>query len=88
MDRGAKYNTSYNSKTNTITVIDLDWPGCMSVTNDADRVVATVVEMWKAPTATIYYKDSDGRWDQLVHENGRFIGFAPGPAEMQEQKRR
>ena len=59
-------------------------PGCVfiidhdrgkSVTNDAEAVVSAVYARF--PGRRIFYKDTMGQWDELVHRNGRFTGFAP-----------
>lgn len=47
--------------------------GRMSVTNDADNVVAEVVSVYG--NKRILYIDSDGRTNELVHENGVFKKF-------------
>ena len=60
----------------TIWIVDLD-DGGMSVTNDAESVVAQVVKEYG--DKRIIYRDSDGRWDELRHINGVFIGYAPAP---------
>lgn len=52
--------------------------GTMSVTNDAENVVAMVAEHYR--NRRIMYRDTNGQWDELVHDNGRFIRFAPGNA--------
>ena len=52
-----------------------DHDGALSVTNDAEAVVAEVLE--KYPGHRIFYRDTDGNWDELVHAEGRFTGFAP-----------
>jgi len=57
-------------------LIDLD-KGSMSVTNDAERVVASVNATW--PERRIIYRDSMGQWGELMHEGGRFITFRPTP---------
>lgn len=48
----------------------------MSVTNDAENVVANIAKSYG--NRRIFYKDTDGRWDELVHDNGRFLRFVPG----------
>lgn len=54
-------------------IIDLDEPGCKSVTNDANRIVA---ELHKThPHYRIIYKDSMGNWDELLHVGPLFKGF-------------
>lgn len=47
----------------------------MSVTNDAENVVADVLRQY--PNHRIIYRDTMGQWDELVHFNGKFTGFAP-----------
>jgi hypothetical protein len=49
--------------------------GNISVTNDAEGVVRRVWHDY--PGRRIIYQASDGAWDELVHEGGRFTGFAP-----------
>jgi hypothetical protein len=48
----------------------------MSVTNDAEAVVAWALTLpgWDR-TSPIVYRDTDGRYDALVHSQGRFVGF-------------
>lgn len=60
-----------------IQVIDLhnEQNAAMSVTNDAEAVVKKVVELHG--DHRVIYRDTDGRWDELLHQNGRFTGFAP-----------
>lgn len=60
-----------------IQVIDLfdDSDPTMSVTNDAEAVVEEVVKLHG--DHPIVYRDTEGRWDQLVHQNGEFTRFAP-----------
>lgn len=52
--------------------------GTMSVTNDAENVVANIAQEYS--NKRIIYRDTDGQWDELVHDNGRFLRFAPGRA--------
>ena len=47
----------------------------MSVTNDAENVVRELQREF--PGYRIIYRDTVGQWDELLHERGRFIGFAP-----------
>lgn len=47
--------------------------GAMSITNDAEAVVAWINERW--PGKRIVYRDTEGRWDELKHEDGIFKGF-------------
>ena len=47
----------------------------MSVTNDAENVVAEVVNEYG--NKKVIYRDSMGNWDELVHTEGTFGCFAP-----------
>lgn len=53
--------------------------GTMSVTNDAENVTENVAISFG--NRRIFYRDTDGNWDELVHDNGRFLRFAPGPTD-------
>lgn len=59
--------------------------GCMTVTNDAEEVVATVLRLAKRLNEPdgfrIFYYDSGGRLDELCYADGRFTGFKPGPQQ-------
>lgn len=57
-----------------IYIADLDRGG-RSVTNDAEAVVEELAAAHLA--RRIVYRDTAGRWDELRHEDGRFVGFAP-----------
>lgn len=54
-----------------------DNAGDRSVTNDAERVCRTLNGQW--PGRRIFYFDTMNRCDELVHRDGAFIGFRPGP---------
>lgn len=45
----------------------------MSVTNDAENVVAFVYD--RHPGRRIIYRDTNGDWDELLHQDGKFCGF-------------
>jgi hypothetical protein len=62
---------------NFIAIVDRNGGG-MSVTNDAEAVCSSLHRQGKLPkTRFLIYRDSDGRWDQLVHDGeGKFLGFA------------
>lgn len=53
----------------------VDEDGDMSVTNDAEQVVRTLVQRYGE--RRIVYRDSDGAWDELLHRGERFTGYAP-----------
>lgn len=53
----------------------------MSVTNDAGQVTRYLYD--KFGDKRIFYRDSTGRWDELVHEDGAFTRYSPGvPTNM------
>ena len=51
----------------------------MSVTNDAENVLAAIHKEIDLTGRKVTYTDSDGQVDRLLHEAGEFKGFAPGP---------
>ena len=54
------------------------WDRHMTVTNDAENVVAELVSEGLLPLGRLlHYYDSDGQLDQLLVKDGRFVGFAP-----------
>lgn len=55
-------------------LVDLDRCG-PSVTNSAELVVARVAHRY--PGHEIVYRDTTGRWDEMVHHEGAFAGFRP-----------
>lgn len=55
-------------------IADLGGPH-KSITNDAERVVAEVNHAH--PGHRIIYKDTEGEWDELLHDKGKFTGFKP-----------
>lgn len=68
-----------------IRVVDLYTDACpsMTVTNDAENVVAHVVG--HLGCHRIFYQDTDGQWDELVHQDGVFSTFAPLPDDIRVQ---
>ena len=61
-----------------IVIVDLfhaDDP-TMTVSNDAEAVTAQVLAAAKGSHAVpIVYRDSAGRYDEIVHDGERFVGF-------------
>ena len=58
---------------NIVWVEDLDLPGSVSVTNDAENVVAFCLNRYG--DHPIMYSDSEGYWDMLEHDGEKFTGF-------------
>jgi hypothetical protein len=59
-------------------IVDLDVG--KSITNDAENVVEQVAKEY--PGHRIIYRDTQGQWDELVHNDGEFVGFAPYHEEL------
>lgn len=77
MRRQASWYVKSN-KPDVIHIIDeSNDTGSVSVTNDAENVVRAVVDRFG--NKRILYTDTMGNVDELVHDNGVFTGFAPGP---------
>lgn len=47
----------------------------MSVTNDAEAVVHNLNKEFG--NRRFFYRDTMGSWDELVHDNGKFLTFRP-----------
>lgn len=58
-----------------------DENGPVSVTNDAEAICLVLGGRNDKPYR-ILYKDSTGRWDELIHERGVFKDFAPIDPEL------
>ena len=59
------------------------WDEFLTVTNAAEWVVLDVVARHRVSTSMkIYYIDSEGMIDELVHDGGKFVRFMPGGPEM------
>ncbi|OUW26029.1 MAG: hypothetical protein CBD27_08950 [Rhodospirillaceae bacterium TMED167] len=58
-----------------------------SVTNDAERVVRQLDESIRGGIGhrKVYYRDTDGRFDELITEGGRFVRFSPCTEGQQHQ---
>lgn len=64
-----------------VLLTDLDGP--VSITNDAEAVVAYCLD--KAPGRRVLYRDTDGQWDELKHDGTQFVGFAPLSADDRDR---
>ncbi|RPH64271.1 MAG: hypothetical protein EHM78_26760 [Myxococcaceae bacterium] len=50
--------------------------GRRSITNDAERVVTELLATEQLlPHQRLLYRDTLGRWEELVHDGRRFTGF-------------
>lgn len=66
----------------TILLTDMD--GDVSVTNSAECVVETMLQIYPEGLR-ILYRDTDGRWDELKHDGTKFTGFAPIDAATRQK---
>jgi hypothetical protein len=58
---------------------------CMSVTNDAENVIAKIFSDYpQLIEYRVFYVDTEGRVDELQHERERFTGFKFGYASEQD----
>ena len=66
---------------NSLVIADVgDHSKVPTVTNDAEAVVADLHESGLLGDKNLYYHDSEGMLDQLLHDGaGTFKGYAPGP---------
>ena len=57
------------------------WDQHLTVTNDAESVVEELLcSHHLRPGQRLFYYDTEGQLDELVVKDGKFAGFAPGPA--------
>ena len=60
------------------------WNIYMTVTNAAEQVVEELAE--QLGDRRLEYIDSEGQRDELIVENGEFVGFKPLPQEKENEK--
>jgi hypothetical protein len=57
-------------------IVDVGHNTCMSVTNDAENVVASLArDGYLTSAKRLLYLDSDGRKDEILHDGKKFRGF-------------
>lgn len=66
-------------------VLLVDQDRGMSVTNDAENVIADLAAEGLLQGRAVLYRDTDGRWDELGHDGARFTGFRPLGASSRDQ---
>lgn len=67
------HTVAYDGAARMVWIVDDDGP--KSVTNDAESVVHALYQRHGA--CRIIYRDTLGHWDELLHLDGIFQGFAP-----------
>ena len=62
-----------------IFILDIGpWDQHPTVTNNAEGVVETLAKENALGDRRLFYQDSEGQIDELLHAAGKFNGFAPG----------
>jgi hypothetical protein len=75
---GMRSQYTWTDDGETVRIVDAD-AGGMSVTNDAENVIARLVAVGvPVDQRRVIYCDSEGRWDRMLTENGAFCGFKAG----------
>ena len=75
----ARWN-SYVQEDGSLVLQDIGpWNTCPTITNDVENVVydlAHVLGRLK-PGQRLFYYDSEGVLDEIIHEGGKFVRFGP-----------
>lgn len=80
MGKGANF-IIVNETKDHVTIQDIGpWGRHMTVTNDAEGVVARLSDQLNG--RRLFYFDSDGDLDELLIKDGKFAGFGPGPTRL------
>jgi len=72
----ASFVVVFNESTPEVLVIR-DLKTGQSITNDAQHVLNRLTALLNG--RRLLYYDSDGHLDEILHRDGFFAGFAPGP---------
>ncbi len=56
-------------------ILVVDMNSGRSVTNAAEEVVRFLADAYTEGLPPVFYRDSEGQWDKLVHDGHRFTGF-------------
>lgn len=77
---GSHFEVALNEHGRPLVIRDVGHDqGCRSVTNDAESVVALLYASGLLDThRRLFYYDSENNLDEILHHDGRFVGFAPG----------
>lgn len=73
----ANYSIVTDTAENFIIRDEGPWHVHATVTNDAEQVVKDLAP--KLGKRRLLYIDSNGDMDEIVHRDGKFVGFAGGP---------
>lgn len=82
--RMASYTIQAINDLHVIILDDLD-ETLPTVTNSADNVIADIhAKVGGLGSRRVFYRDSSMRYDELMHDDGRFFGFAACGPNQQE----
>jgi hypothetical protein len=61
--------------------------GTCSVTNDAEAVIDFLLRSGQMqPGQRCIYRDSEGNWDEMVHDNGKFVSIRTIPLRLRSSR--
>jgi len=66
-----------------IFIKDIGHTHTKTVTNDADNVIKYLKVIYKLGDRRVFYKDSEGQIDELLHTAGKFTGYKAGHAGIE-----
>ncbi len=72
----AGYSSIVSDDSRWVLLRDLNWPGALSVTNDAEAVVERTIACYGGDRRIAYF-DSEGELSELQHDGIKFTRFAP-----------
>lgn len=58
-----------------VLLVDRCLPGTMTITNAAEVVIAELAAAGLLAGRRVFYQDTLGRWDELVHDGEAFLRF-------------
>jgi hypothetical protein len=67
-----------NKETSFICIKDTGHKNRMSVTNDVEYVLSDLSRQFNIDHRRIFYVDSDGQIDEIIHKGKNFISFKAG----------
>lgn len=79
----ANFSTRIDKANRRVLLRDLD--GLVSITNDAETVVRYVLDELEDTSFRIYYRDTNGDWDELAHDKRRFTHFHTTARDQQAE---
>jgi hypothetical protein len=63
-----------------IYILDTGYTHTRTITNDPEFVIRELINKYALGDRKIFYRDSEGTIDEIVHAGGRFLKYSPGHA--------